>query len=189
MIVEKISGISFKTFMEKNVFIPLGMNSTLVFDQSKSEIKNRTTGFNLVGDIDDYNAFTTGGGGMYSTTGDLYLWDQALYTDKLIPQTSLNEAFTPLVLNDGTVSNYGYGWMIEYNGQNKSVFHTGGLSGFRTNIYRDLANHNTVILFTNYGSSEVLKSLSRSIQLIFTRFSRYNSLVAHFPETVQTLGG
>lgn len=166
MIVEKVSGMSFREFMEKNILNPLQMNSTIVFDQSNPEIKNRTTGFNLVGDIDDYNAFTTGGGGMYSTTGDLYLWDQALYTDKLIPQASLNEAFTPTVLNDGTVSNYGYGWMIEYNDQDKSVFHTGGLSGFRTNIYRELSKHNTVILFTNYGSAEVLKSISRSIQAI-----------------------
>ena len=171
MVVEKVSGLSFKTFMEENVFHPLGMNSTFVYDESMPKIKNRVIGYNLIGEVDDYNAFTTGGGGMYSTTRDLLLWDRALNSNKLVSQDVLDEAFTPMILNDGTASNYGHGWMIEYTGQNKSVFHTGGLAGFRTNVFKDLKNRSSITMLSNMGEANALKSISRAIQAILSNSS------------------
>lgn len=171
MIVEKVTGEPYRVFMEKNVFTPLSMNSTFVFDESKPEIKNRVTGYNLIGEKDDYDAYTTGGGGMYSTTDDLYLWDMALNSNKLISKDALDEAFSSIILNDGTISNYGYGWMIEYVNNYKSVFHTGGLAGFRTNIHKDLKNNNTVILLSNNGNANALKYISRAIQDILCKTS------------------
>ena len=46
-------------------------------------------------------------GGLYSTAGDLYKWDQALYTEKLVSKATLDAIFTP------NLSDYGYGWQIE----------------------------------------------------------------------------
>jgi len=157
--------------MEKNVFAPLNMKLTFVFDESKPEIKNRVTGYNLIGEKDDYDAYTTGGGGMYSTADDLYLWDMALNSNKLINKDALDEAFSSIILNDGTISSYGYGWMIEYVNNYKSVFHTGGLAGFRTNVHKDLKNNNTIILLSNNGNANALKYISRSIQDILCKTS------------------
>ena len=46
-------------------------------------------------------------GALYSTVEDLYKWDQALYTDKLLPNDLKQRIFTP------GLEHYGYGWVIE----------------------------------------------------------------------------
>jgi CubicO group peptidase (beta-lactamase class C family) len=171
MIVERVTGDSFRSFMENNIFIPLGMKSTFVVDEPNLGIKNRVTGYSLIGEKDDYNAFTTGGGGMYSTTEDLYLWDQALSSNRLISKDASDEAFSSTILNDGTISNYGFGWMIEYVNNYKSVYHTGGLVGFRTIIHKDLMHNNAIILLSNKGNANALKYISRAIQDIICKTS------------------
>ena len=112
MIAEKVSEKPYHQFMNEEIFEPLGMKQTLVYDHSKPVISNRAVGYNGAGEKADYDILTTGAGGMYSTVEDLFRWDRALYTEKLISAATLEEAFTPFMLNDGTTSNYGYGWGI-----------------------------------------------------------------------------
>ncbi|MFC2084690.1 serine hydrolase [Bacteroidota bacterium] len=151
MIVEKASGVPFHEFMEENVFDPLDMDNSLVYDESKPEILNRATGFNMYGEKDDYDILTTGAGGIYSTVVDLYKLDRALYSEKLVTQETLDEAFTSFELNDGSKTNYGYGWGIREEDDGKIVAHSGGLNGFRTYFERHLDKKNTIALLTNKG--------------------------------------
>ncbi len=153
MIVEKVAGMPFHTFMDAAVFEPLGMNNTLVFDESSPTVDDRAVGYNMTGDLDDYEIFTTGAGGIYSNIADLHLWDQSLYTEKLISKATLNEAFTPTTLNSGEISNYGYGWGISENEGAKSIQHSGSLSGYRTYIKRNLYDNSGYILLTNNGAA------------------------------------
>lgn len=76
MIVEKVSGEPFYKFMKKNIFDPLDMKNTLVWNETKPEIPNKTIGYNQFGEKDDYNILTMGAGSIYSTIEDLYKWDQ-----------------------------------------------------------------------------------------------------------------
>ncbi len=96
---------------------------------------------------------TVGDGGIFSTVDDLFKWDNALYTDKLISQPTLNKAFSPATLNDGTQSEYGFGWMLKNENSEHMVYHTGGSGGFRTFIERQLNTHNTIIILTNMENS------------------------------------
>lgn len=153
LIVEKVSGMPFHKFMETNIFKPLGMNNTLVYDESTPTINNRAVGYNQAGELDDYEILTTGAGGMYSTVDDLHLWDQALYTEKLVSKSTLEEAFTPAMLNNGASTNYGFGWGISEKDGKKIVEHSGGLSGYRTFIKRNLDNNSSYILLTNHGDA------------------------------------
>ena len=154
MIVEKISGQPFPVYMKENIFTPLEMDNTCVFDEKTPAIKNRAIGYTPAWTKEDYEIFTTGAGGMYSTVEDLFKWDQALYSEKLISQKTLDEAFTSTKLNDGSVTGYGYGWGIGENADGgKIVRHSGGLNGFRTFIERDLLHKQTIILLTNNGST------------------------------------
>ena len=154
MIVAKISGQSFPVYMEENIFAPLNMDATLVYEKNTPEIKNRAIGYTPAWTLEDYEILTTGAGGMYSTVEDLLKWDQALYSEKLISQKSLEEAFTSAKLNDGSETDYGFGWGIdENNNGGKIVNHSGSLNGFRTFIERDLEKRWTIILLTNNGSS------------------------------------
>ena len=66
-----------------------------------------------------------GPGRISSTAADLLKWDKALYTEKLIKQSTLQEAFTPMKLNDGSLSNYGFGWSLRTDSAfGKIVSHT-----------------------------------------------------------------
>lgn len=153
LIVGKVAAMPFHKFMETNIFKPLGMNNTLVYDESTPEIENRAVGYNQAGALDDYEIFTTGAGGMYSTLDDLHLWDQALYAEKLISKATLEEAFTSATLTNGELTNYGYGWGISEKEGRKVVQHSGGLSGYRTFIKRNLYNNSGYILLTNHGDA------------------------------------
>ncbi len=153
MIIEKVSGVSFSEFMTKNIFKPLGMNDSFVFDKSTIHTKSRTKGYSKFYDVSDYDGFTVGDGGIFSTVEDLFKWDKALYTDKLVSQSALNKAFTPAILNDGTKSQYGFGWMLKNENGEQIVYHTGGSGGFRTFIERQLNHHNAIIILTNMENS------------------------------------
>ncbi|GJM31510.1 MAG: penicillin-binding protein 4* [Saprospiraceae bacterium] len=153
MIVEKVTGQLFSSYMKEHIFDPLGMNNTLVFDESNTNVINRTIGYTPFGKPDDYNLYTTGAGGMYTTTGDLHKWDRALYTEQLVSQATLEDAFTPFQLNDGKTRNYGFGWRIQEDSLTKKVFHTGGMAGFRTFLLRDITHKNAIIMLTNKGDA------------------------------------
>jgi len=160
MIVEKASGEPFHVFMKKNIFDPLGMKDTAVFDESKPEIRDKVIGYDMFGDKDDANLLVTGDGGIYSTAEDVFKWERALYTEKLVTQKTLQEAFTPNKLNNGLIAtnrsgySYGYGWVVHIKDKiNNAVFHDGGLNGFSTMLYRELNNQNAIIFLTNKGSS------------------------------------
>ncbi len=160
MIVSKVSHESFAKFLKKNIFNKIGMKNTLVITPSVKNIPNKATGYakDSTGryKIDDYDQFTTGAGGIYSNTADLYRWDQSLYTNKLVKKSTLNEAFTNQQLNNGEKINYGFGWFIGKfkNGKlkgTKFVYHTGALDGFRNLIFRIPSLHFSYIVLSNTG--------------------------------------
>ncbi len=163
MIVEKVSGKPFNVFMKEFIFDPLGMKNTLVFDSSKPVIRNRAAGFNENGDLDDYEIFNGGRRRYIFTTPDLFSRDQSLYQNKLVDSSTLAEAFHEVKLNNGSLSNYGFGWVIVRNANNKIVHHSGGLNGYRTAIYRDMENHNSIIILTNKGDAANVEAITRRI--------------------------
>jgi CubicO group peptidase (beta-lactamase class C family) len=166
LIIEKVSGQSFSEFMNKYIFHPLKMDSTLVYDESQPAIKHRVIGYNSSGNIDDYNLFTYGAGGVYSTAEDLYKWDSALYANSLITEATLKKAFTPFKLKDNKISHYGYGWKIAQKESDMFVFHDGFMGGFRTIINRQLERKSTIIILTNIGDSSPLATITTAVENI-----------------------
>lgn len=166
MIIEKVSGQPLHTFLKEQVFEPLGMDRTLVYDASRPVIENRAIGYNQAGQKDDYEILTTGAGGMFSTVDDLFKWDRALYTEKLVSRKTLEEAYTPTALNNGEISNYGYGWGVSVSNGGKIVSHGGSLNGFRTYIGRNLVNRNTLIFLTNNGDAVANQEIREGIARI-----------------------
>ena len=85
LIVEKVSGLPFHKFMETNIFKPLGMNNTFVHNESAPKIENRAVAHTQASELndfvrifDDFEFFTRGDGGIFSTLDDLHLWDLSL---------------------------------------------------------------------------------------------------------------
>jgi len=160
-IVERVSGVSFKEFVQQNIFDRVGMTTSVIpiGDKDYMEMANRVYGYDIAengrhvdNDYDHYNAY--GDGGIYSNLIDLFKWNEALYTEKLVKQETLKEAYEPYVLNNGCVGDYGFGWNVHEIDSNKVVAHSGSWVGFRTQIFRDITNKHCVIILTNRGNRE-----------------------------------
>jgi len=157
-IVCRISGQSFREFLNQNIFKPAKMFSSAVFDPDDlKQLNHRVYGFRkyvLDQDYTDIDFHFThgiaGDGGIYSTAEDLFKWDQILYTENLVSRTTLEEAFTKGTLNDGSKHTYGFGWYVDQTNSGKKVVrHAGGWVGFRTFIDREIDNKNVFIILTN----------------------------------------
>jgi CubicO group peptidase (beta-lactamase class C family) len=154
IVVERVSGRSFGDFLEQEIFQPVGMSSTFVYDRREKKSARTAVGYGQFGQVDDPSPTQIpGDGGIYSTVDDLLKWDKALYAQKLVSQSTLAEAFTPGSVEEGH-STYGFGWNVTEDGSGKYVWHTGSHAGFRAFIERRLAPRITVILLTNRGNSK-----------------------------------
>ena len=154
LIIEKVSGMSYSAFLKKYIFVPLEMNNTFVLDEKFDKSKIICHGYSMFSGDYDNDLLTTGDGGIYSTADDMFKWDRALNTNKLVRKSTLEEAFKPAKLNDGTTSNYGFGWgIIEQDGK-KFVLHAGELNGFNTFILRQMTDDYTIIFLSNIAGTQ-----------------------------------
>ena len=152
LIVERITGKSYKEFMAEKILSPLKMNNTFLYDGSQQLSNKIAMGYSQFNQKDGYTALTTGDGGMFSNVYDLLKWNKALYSEELVKQSTLDTAFTPAKVIEGNTT-YGFGWNITGTGADKVVWHTGSTGGYRAFIERRLKDSITIIMLTNKGNS------------------------------------
>lgn len=139
-IIEKVTGKTYEEVLQEKIFDPLKMKDS-GYDHHDNVIKKRATGYSMKGNIaenSDYIDMSTpyAAGALYSTVEDLYLWDQALYTEKLLPKKYMDMMFEKYIPAFG--EHYGYGWLIGNFpvGNTKDsiaiIGHGGGINGFNT---------------------------------------------------------
>jgi CubicO group peptidase (beta-lactamase class C family) len=158
LIVEAVSRVSFAQFLKKNIFQPLGMKNTVALEEGVSTVKDRAYGY--TGRSNGYKktdqsltSSVLGDGGIYSSVEDLYKWDQALYTTKLVGSDTLKQAFSRSVSIDGH-SGYGFGWYIREHLGLELISHGGDTIGFKTVIERFPEMHFTVIILINRNDGD-----------------------------------
>jgi len=167
VVVERVSGKRFGEFLNQEIFAPVAMSNTFVYDAPSKKNARIAVGYGQFGQVDDGGPTAIpGDGGIYSTVDDLFKWDQALYTEKLVHQSTLAEAFTPGKVEKGT-STYGFGWNVEGDSGSKYLWHQGSHAGFRAFIGRRLADGVTVIMLTNRGNSK-RRDINTAIQNILS---------------------
>ncbi|MGR9308613.1 serine hydrolase domain-containing protein [Rhizobium leguminosarum] len=169
MIVARVSGQSFADFLKANVFNPLGMKNTVVFDASRPARYKLAHGYwdeNARFERWDYPLLTTGDGGIFSTLDDFFLWDRALNTERLVSKATMDEAFTSGATHDGGSVGYGFGWMTDVSpyltqaepeqlltigGDGlRYVAHGGNLVAYNNYVVRFLDTRRTIIVMTNH---------------------------------------
>lgn len=174
-IIEKVTGMRYADVLQEKILEPLGMDNT-GFDDHGRIIENRAAGYARLGSdlvnasyIHMPNAYSAGA--MYSTVEDLFIWDQALYTNKLLSSKYKKKMFTPFL------GNYAYGWGVyrlplgstpgfdQGEDSVQVIAHSGGITGFTSTIHRLVEDKHTVILFDNTGSG-VLSEIARTIRNI-----------------------
>jgi CubicO group peptidase (beta-lactamase class C family) len=161
LIVEKVSGRSFPTFLQERIFTPLRMANTLAFVSGRNQVPDRAFGYAKEGDrwrINDQSptSATLGDGGVYSSLYDLTLWDEALRRNLLLGEDDMREALAPVrvpgkgpVGPDGKPADYGFGWFLNGWQGRPRMWHYGETAGFRTAIQRFTADELTVIVLAN----------------------------------------
>lgn len=173
MIVERVSGQFYPDFMKERVFDPLGMKNTLIYRNGYNEVPNRAFGHRVLdGNLEMSDQSMTssvfGDGGIYTSLIDYAKWDRALREghDALPPLSRIQDAFKSSVLNDGTLTNYGYAFWIEKEPDQKIVWHTGGTRGFNHCVRRHLGDGYTIILFSNLNGEEPKEVCGRISDLL-----------------------
>lgn len=161
LIVEKVSGHSFKDFVRAEIFKPLGMNHTYFIDELDQQNDSiKTIGYTVKMKEVGYDAFdyVLGDKGVYSTTNDMYLFADAYFTGKLISKQWLDLAIQPYSPEIKT-HNYGYGWrMKNYALPEKMVFHNGWWHGYRTALQRRIQDSTTIVVLSNRLNSSVYQT-------------------------------
>lgn len=159
LIAERAADEPFADFAQDNVLAPIGMDRSRVLDTPEEHFEGRAYGYrpNRESGFDENDAhmgnLLFGAGGFYATVEDLVRWDAALYTDALISQELIDQAFSPARLNDGTDSDYGFGWSVGEDRGQKRVGHGGSWVGFRTGIARYLDDRLCVAVLSNRADS------------------------------------
>lgn len=162
IIAEKLTGKTYEQLLHDKIFTPVGMHDT-GYDNHEDIVKNRAAGYEKDG-LNYVNAsyldmsIPYAAGSMYATVEDLYLWDQALYTNKLLPQALMDLYFKPYVPAFGD-SHYAYGWGVgkgrigNTEDSVEAISHGGGINGFNTNISRVISDKSLVVLLNNTGGA------------------------------------
>ena len=152
-IIEEVSGQSFTAFLEQAIFSPLNMRNTGYEGRSSGVAKLYAGRYDTTAAEYDPLPISDGTGGLYSTAEDLFLWDQALYTDRLLPRTELDRMFEPFVRETDDVPGFGYGyaWLVGKDRGRPVIGGTGGGPAFATLIVRYPEDELTEIVLTNQG--------------------------------------
>lgn len=183
-IAEKASGRDFIEFVTTEIFHKVGMTNTAIRTlEQKAAVKNFAIGHVYIKERNEYvraDSFPSsnytiwlgnrkGPGRISSTAEDLLKWDAALYTNDLVSQQTLEQAYTPMLLKDKTLSSYGFGWeIIAPAGQTgKIVWHNGDNPGYKTEIMRFIGKDRTLIVLCN-NAADNFNELIRQLQLIIT---------------------
>ncbi len=170
-IAEKASGRDFIEYCNTEIFQKLGMNHTAIRTlEEKAALKNFAIGHMYADENRGFvraDSFPSsnytiwlgnrkGPGRISSTAQDLLKWDNAIRNHLLVSKETMQEAYTPMKLNNGTNSNYGFGLELVFkNNDLQLVWHNGDNPGYKTLILRDLSFKRTLIILTNNDSIDM----------------------------------
>ncbi len=155
LIVEVVSKKPFHEFVASEVFRPLGMNDSVLFQRGLNEVAHRAFGHerkggNWVRSDQSLTSAVRGDGGVYTSLQDYRKWLRGIDEQKLLSKASYEAMFSPHVLTDRHGARYGYGWFIdEYRGESR-VHHNGETHGFRACVQR-FPKRNAAIFFQLNG--------------------------------------
>jgi CubicO group peptidase (beta-lactamase class C family) len=170
-IIEKITGISFNQYLQKNIFEPLNMKNSYVYSYQNDTIrKNQLKGYRLyrgwkhikIGNT--VNDAIVGDKNVYSTLEDLFKWTYGLNSELLIKQESLELMYTKGETIYGRKVPYGFGFRLGIR-DGKNIYHYGKWNGFSTALTNYL-EEDLVVIVLEHTSYSSLKYLNKKIKKI-----------------------
>lgn len=159
LIIEKVSGMDYETFLNENIFKPSKMYYTgyTIPNWKNNQVAN--------GFLDGIEAKKPneenwsnngpylnlkGNGGILSHTYDLLLWSKAIRNNIVLDKETTSKYFYPHFEYNGGNENYGYGWFIEnHNSESKLIHHSGGGDFFSGDFWIYPKKDITIIVLSN----------------------------------------
>lgn len=170
-IVEKISGISFSSFVKENIFDPLEMNNSYVFSFENDSIrKNQLKGYRIYKGWrhlkinNTVNDAIVGDKNVYTTRKDLYKWVVGLNNEKLLSKESLELMYSKGETMYGKEIPYGFGFRIDTKDKN-AIYHYGKWNGFRTSLTQ-YTDDDLVVIILEHTSYNNMIALNKKIKKI-----------------------
>ena len=171
-LIEKVSGMAYEYYVEHYIIRPVGLKAS-GFEYAMDHSGLFTKGYSKVNqsfvhaaDIDMRIPYAAGG--LSATLSDLYTWNTALFSSKIISKAALQKCIEPAYLNNGERTNYGYGWQIGNIQGSRTLKHDGIINGF-TSISIYIPEHDVfVAAFSNcdcYRDIEVFASKVAAVLL------------------------
>jgi CubicO group peptidase (beta-lactamase class C family) len=154
ILIHKVSGKFYGDFLQERIFKPLEMTTARIISESDI-VPNRAAGYRVANgqlknqDWVSPSLNTTADGALYLTIYDMAKWDAALYTEKLLKKSSLEQMWTAVKLNDGKTHPYGFGWALGQVRGHRVIEHGGAWQGFKAQISRYVDDKLTVIVLAN----------------------------------------
>lgn len=185
-VIEKVSGMSYPAYMQKNIFEPLGMDDTFVYIAGQNDtVPHLAEGYKYHWRIvtEAYLNGTYGDKGIYGTARDLFKWDQGLYNETILPSDTLKKAFQPMGKPKHFKHNYGYGWRIfDYKGR-KIYYHAGWWQGFKSLLIRVPEYKLSIIVFKNIKTGAMF-SRHELLRMVIDRYlaAPQEALTPHFQQ-------
>jgi CubicO group peptidase (beta-lactamase class C family) len=162
ILIHKVSGKFYGDFLQERIFKPLEMSTARIISEADI-VPNRAAGYRTVnGELKNQNWVspslnTTADGALYLTVYDMAKWDAALYTEKLLKRSTLEQMWTPVTLNNGKTYPYGFGWGLGEIRGHRIIEHGGSWQGFKSQISRYPDDRLTVIVFANQARTNQAK--------------------------------
>ena len=161
ILIHRVTGEFYGDFLQERIFHPLGMRTTRIISEADI-IPNRASGYRLVkGELKNQEWVapminTTADGSLYFSILDLAKWDAALYTEKLLKRSSLEQMWTPAKLKNGQPNKdgYGFGWFIGERHGHRVISHDGAWQGFKSAIARYADDQLTVVVLANLAEAK-----------------------------------
>jgi CubicO group peptidase (beta-lactamase class C family) len=155
-IIRKVSGKPWGDYLNERLFMPLDMKSTRTTTVTEL-VQNRANGYVWrAGKLENASILFTvrPSGAFLSSVLDLAKWDAALYTDRVLKQSTLSQMWTAVKLNSGATHPYGFGWELSSVAGHKLVHHGGSLPGFRAQFSRFVDDKLSVVVLTNADNAD-----------------------------------
>ncbi|PWN63589.1 hypothetical protein C1631_021665 [Chryseobacterium phosphatilyticum] len=169
LLIEKITGLSYEDYMKQHIFIPASMKNTFIpttpfFNYLPTERKNvaklyishmytplKENTETIQSNKEYWKRFNFKGfGEVISTAEDLFQFNTALTTGKILNSSVLKAAQEAIQLNNGTVLPRGIGWQVETDDiLGKIVGHGGGLTGLLTSFVYQIDTQRVAIILDN----------------------------------------
>lgn len=157
-VVKRVTGKTLRDFDQENIFTPLGMRSTQIFNDHTLVIPHRAMGYSFDDDrkafgVEMSNFEQTGDGSVQTSVEDLQRWDENFYTAKLGGEDLIRRMQVVGKLNNGKEHGYAAGLEIStYRGQ-PVVRHGGAWAGYRAELLRFPKQHTSIAVLCNVAQA------------------------------------